>query len=159
AVSLTMAAVYLGGIYVVAMYKDWTRYLPAHVLVWFLLFLLLAVTMYGSIFLAIGSAASDIKETQTLVLPVILLACIPMFVLRNALENPNHPLVVWTSFLPPVTPMLMTVRIAISPGPVWWQPWLSVTLAIATTIVCVYAAGRIFRIGILMQGKGARLGQ
>jgi ABC-2 type transport system permease protein len=159
AVSLTMAAVYLGGIYVVALYKDWTRYLPAHVLLWFLLFLLLAVTMYGSIFLAIGSAASDVKETQTLVLPVILLACIPMFVLRNALENPNHPLVVWTSFLPPVTPMLMTVRIAISPGPVWWQPLLSVTLAIATTIACVYAAGRIFRVGILMQGKGARLGQ
>jgi ABC-2 type transport system permease protein len=115
--------------------------------------------MYGSIFLAIGAAASDVKETQTLVLPVILLACIPMFVLRNALENPNHPLVVWTSFLPPVTPMLMMVRIAISPGPVWWQPWLSVTLAIATTIACVYAAGRIFRIGILMQGKGARFGQ
>jgi ABC-2 type transport system permease protein len=159
AVSLTMAAVYLGGIYLAAMYYGLTEFLSTEVLAWFLLFLVLAVTMYGSIFLAIGSAASDIKETQTLVLPVILLACIPMFVLRNALENPNHPLVVWTSFLPPVTPMLMMVRIAISPGPVWWQPLLSVALAIATTIVCVYAAGRIFRIGILMQGKGARLTQ
>jgi ABC-2 type transport system permease protein len=158
-VSLTMAAVYLGGIYLAAMYYGLTEFLSTEVLAWFLLFLLLAVTMYGSLFLAIGAAASDIKETQTLVLPVILLACIPMFVLRNALENPNHPLVVWTSFLPPVTPMLMMVRIAISPGPAWWQPWLSVMLAIATTIVCVYAAGRIFRIGILMQGKGARLGQ
>jgi ABC-type Na+ efflux pump permease subunit len=159
AVSLTMAAVYLGGIYLAAMYYGLTEFLSTEVLAWFLLFLLLAVTMYGSIFLAIGAAASDIKETQTLVLPVILLACIPMFVLRNALENPNHPLVVWTSFLPPVTPMLMMVRIAISPGPAWWQPWLSVTLAIATTIACVYAAGRIFRIGILTQGKGARIGQ
>jgi len=159
AVSLTMAVVYLGGIYLAAMYHGLTEFLSTEVLAWFLLFLILAVMMYGSIFLAIGAAASDIKETQTLVLPVILLACIPMFVLRNALENPNHPLVVWTSFLPPVTPMLMMVRIAISPGPVWWQPLLSVTLAIATTIACVYVAGRIFRIGILMQGKGARLGQ
>jgi ABC-2 type transport system permease protein len=160
AVSLSMAAVYLGGIYAVATCKDWTQYLPAApILIWFFLFLLLAVTMYGSIFLAIGAAASDIKETQTLVLPVILLACIPMFVLRNALENPNHNLVVWTSFLPPVTPMLMMVRIAISPGPVWWQPLLSVILAIAMTVFCVYAAARIFRVGILMQGKGARLGQ
>jgi ABC-2 type transport system permease protein len=159
AVSLTMAAVYLGGIYLAAMYYGLTEFLSSEVLAWFLVFLVLAVTMYGSIFLAIGAAASDIKETQTLVLPVILLACIPMFVLRHALENPNHPLVVWTSFLPPVTPMLMMVRIAISPGPVWWQPLLSVALAIATTIACVYAAGRIFRVGILMQGKGARLGQ
>jgi ABC-2 type transport system permease protein len=123
------------------------------------LFQVLAVFMYGSIFLAIGAAATEIKETQTLVMPVMLLACIPMFILGNTLEDPNHPLVVAMSLFPTAAPMLMTARIAIPPGPPLWQPILAVALVLIVTITFVWAAGRIFRVGILMQGKGAKLGQ
>ena len=53
--------------------------------------------------------------------------------------------------------MLMMVRLAVPPLP-WWQPVLGILLVLATTTFCVWVAGRIFRVGILMQGKGARLG-
>ena len=39
------------------------------------------------------------------------------------------------------------------PGPPLWQVLLSVVILIATTAGVVWAAGRIFRIGLLMQGK------
>jgi ABC-2 type transport system permease protein len=159
AVSLTVAGVYIAGAYWAAGHYGLTEFLPVPLLAWFLVYQALAVLMFGSLFLAIGAAATDIKETQTLALPVILVCCIPMFILGTALDDPNHPMVVALSFFPLVTPMLMIARQAISPGPPWWQPVLGVMLVLAATTLCVYAAGRIFRVGILVQGKGARLGQ
>jgi ABC-2 type transport system permease protein len=53
----------------------------------------------------------------------------------------------------------MIARLSVPPGIVWWQPVLGVVLVLLTTVLFVYAAGRIFRVGILMQGKGARLGE
>jgi ABC-2 type transport system permease protein len=158
-VSLTVGAVYLAGSYWAASQYGFAEYLSIPVLTWFIVFQALAVVMYGSLFLAIGAAATDTKETQTLVMPVMLLACIPMFILGTALEDPNNPLVVGVSFFPLSTPMLMMARVAISPEPPLWQPVLAAFLVLVATVGCVYAAGRIFRIGILMQGKGAKFSQ
>jgi ABC-2 type transport system permease protein len=55
--------------------------------------------------------------------------------------------------------MLMITRLAIPPGIAWWEPWLGIVVVLVTTLFCVWAASRIFRIGILMQGKGARFGE
>ena len=43
----------------------------------------------------------------------------------------------------------MFARIAIPPGPAIWEVVLAVLLAIGFAIVCVWAAGRVFRIGHL----------
>jgi ABC-2 type transport system permease protein len=51
--------------------------------------------------------------------------------------------------------MLMIIRQAVPPGIPWWQPYLGVGVVLLTTVLFVYVAGRIFRVGILMQGKGA----
>jgi ABC-2 type transport system permease protein len=158
-VSLTVAAVYLGGALWAAHRFDFLEYLPGTLMAWYFLFQVLSVFMFGSIFLAIGAAASEIKETQTLVMPVMLLACIPMFILGSALEDPNNSLVVATSFFPTASPMLMVFRLATDPGPPLWQPVAAAFLVLAVTIGCVWAAGRIFRVGILMQGKGAKFTQ
>jgi ABC-2 type transport system permease protein len=158
-VALTIAAVYLGGGYWAAHRYGFAEYVPASLLAWFLAFQVLASLMYGSLFIAVGAACTDAKETQNLMWPVMMLAMWPLFVLGYVIQEPNSNVSTALSFVPFGTPMLMIARQAVPPGVPWWQPPLGMVLVVATTLLCVYAAGRIFRVGILLQGKGARLGE
>jgi ABC-2 type transport system permease protein len=158
-VSLTMTAVYLAGLYWAARNYGFADYVGPELVAWFLVFQALASLMYGSLFIAVGAACTDLKETQTLMWPVLLLAMIPMFVLGNVLEEPNGPVATTLSFFPFATPSLMVARLGVPPGVPLWQPLAGMLVVIATTLLCVYAAGRIFRIGLLLQGKGADFGQ
>jgi ABC-2 type transport system permease protein len=63
------------------------------------------------------------------------------------------------SMIPTASPFLMLMRIAVPPGPPAWQVALSVGVTLLTVITAVYAAGRIFRTGLLMQGKAATIGE
>lgn len=158
-VSLTLASVYLAIAGWVAVRQGYAQHIPLPVIAWFAVYLVLAVLMYGSVFIAIGAACTDMKETQTLLLPVALLICLPLFSLSYVLQEPNSPFAVAISLFPFATPMIMTVRQAVPPGVAFWQPLLGVFLVLGTTLLCVYCAGRIFRVGILLQGKGASLGE
>jgi ABC-2 type transport system permease protein len=160
AVSLTIVVVYLGGALWAAYYFGFANLLPSvGLLVWFFVFQTLAALMYGSVFTAIGAACTDIKETQNLLLPVMLLCCLPLFVMGPMMREPNSPVVTGLSYFPFATPMLMIGRMSVPPGIAWWQPVVGVALVLVTTLACVWAAGRIFRVGLLLQGKAPRLGE
>jgi ABC-type Na+ efflux pump permease subunit len=156
-VSLTISGVYLCGAYWAAIKFGLRDYLDTGLIGWYLLFQVLASLMFGSLFIAIGAACTEMKETQNLVLPVMLLACLPMFLMGQVLREPHSPIVQAASFFPFATPSLMIARLATPSGLAWWEPVLGVATVLATTLFCVYAAGRIFRIGILLQGKGANV--
>jgi ABC-2 type transport system permease protein len=155
-VSLTVTAVYLGGAYWAAHRYQFAEYVGGGLLAWFVVFQALAALMYGSLFIAIGAACTDMRETQNLLWPVMLLACLPLFLLGSVLQEPNSGVATGLSFFPFATPTLMIARQAVPPGVPGWQPPLGAALVLATTLACVWAAGRIFRVGLLLQGKGAR---
>jgi len=158
-VSLTIVTVYLVGAFYAIHQAGYGSFFPAHVVWWFVVFQALAVIMYGSLFIAVGAAVSDMKEAQSLITPVMVLAVSPMFVWINIVREPTSSFALAMSLIPPATPMLMTIRQAVPPGIPTWQPLLGILLVLLTTIACVFAAGRIFRVGILMQGKGAKIGE
>jgi ABC-2 type transport system permease protein len=158
-VSLTIVTVYLLGAYYAIHRAGFGPFFPTPVIWWFVVFQSLAVVMYGSLFIAIGAAVSDMKEAQNVLTPVMFVVVAPMFVLRNVVREPSSTMSTVLSFIPPATPMLMPLRQAVPPGIPAWQPLLGILLVVLSTLLCVFAAGRIFRVGILMQGKGARVGE
>ena len=157
-VSMTMAAVYLVGGYVVADRYDMAGIFTPSLLVWFAIFLVLALLMFGSLYIAVGAAAGNIKDTQMLLMPITFMALLPLFALGPIMQDPNGKIAVACSFFPFATPMMLVARQSVPPGVPLWQMVAGIVLVLATTLACVWSAGRIFRIGILMQGKGARFG-
>jgi len=155
--SLTVSSLYLGGLYFLAHRYGLTDFFSVGILAWFLIYLVLAMVFYGSIFAAVGSACTTSTEAQSFVTPVILLAVIPMMVLVHVIQQPNDAFSTTISFFPPSTPMMMIARLSVPPGLPWWEPVLGALLLLVTTAAIVYAGGRIFRVGLLMQGQGAKL--
>ena len=92
-------------------------------------------------------------------MPIWMLIVLPMFVWFNIVREPNGSLAVGMSFIPPFTPMLMCLRMAATTAIPLWQPLAGFVIMLATTGLAVFAAGRIFRIGMLSQGRAPRLGE
>jgi ABC-2 type transport system permease protein len=67
-------------------------------------------------------------------------------------NDPDSTLAVVASLIPPFTPLLMTLRIALQPPPLW-QILLSYVLTLTFIWGMVWLAARIYRTGILMYGK------
>ena len=148
-----LSALYMsGGIGVAAYYKS-VHMVPFELLPWFFAFLVLATLIYGSIFISIGAACSDLKDAQSMMSPAMLLVMMPVFVWSVIVKEPNGSLATGLSLFPLFSPVLMPLRIAVPPGPPAWQPFAALGLTLLMTSFFVWCAGRIFRVGVLMQGK------
>jgi len=155
AVSLLLAGVYVFGGLTVASRFGYGDVVHGVDIAWLLLFLLLASFMFGSVFITIGAACSDLKDAQGMMPPAMLLLMLPWLTWFAVLNAPDSPIAVGLSLFPTATPFLMLLRIMLPPGPPAWQIALSLALTAAATVAMVYAAGKIFRTGLLMQGKPA----
>ena len=157
AVAALLALIYLGGgVYALMQSGQFELVQPA-LLAWFVVYLLCAVLMFGSVFVAIGAACSDLKDSQSMMQPVMMFLLLPMLASAIVLRQPNSMVSTVASLFPTASPFLMLVRLAMSPPPPAWQVALSVVLTLGTTAVLIWAAARIFRIGLLMQGKPPNL--
>jgi ABC-2 type transport system permease protein len=154
-VTLLLGLIYIGGGLLAAAQADYFGLIQWSLIPWFALFLVIAVFLYGAMFIAIGAACSEVKDAQGMMMPALILAMFPIFLWLQVAQNPDSAMSVGFSLFPFATPYLMLLRIAIPPGPPAWQVALSLVGAVATTLAMVYAAGRVLRVGLLMQGKTA----
>lgn len=154
AVSTVMLAMYggvaLSGLGAVAMLDVVP---PSHI-VWLVVWFPIAYFMVAAIMASIGSAVSDLREAQSLVGPAMLALMVPLMLWLPIVENPNGALAVAFSFIPPASPFVNVLRLTAANEPVpLLQSILAVLVGIASVAALLWAGARIFRVGVLMQGK------
>jgi len=118
----------------------------------FFVYFLLGYTLFLAMFTAIGSMVNTEQEAQHMQQPIIFMLIIPMYATFFFIANPDSLAARITSMIPFFSPMIMIMRMT-SLMPPWWEIALSIALLIVTIFGVVWAAARIFRIGILMYGK------
>lgn len=134
--------------------SDVTAQITPGLLVVLLLCFVGGYLFYAALFAAVGSAVENESDAQALSLPVTLPAVIPLLMLMPMLDQPDSTFAVVVSILPPFSTVLLPVRVAVSEVPVW-QVALALGLLAVAFAGAIWAASRIYRVGILMTGKKA----
>lgn len=154
-VGVGLTVVFLWGVsaYGAARWKGLDIEMTPAILTYFIVYYVLGFLLFSSLMVGIGSICNTIKETQSLLQPIILLCVVPLIAWMNIIRDPNGTLARVLSFFPPTTPMVMILRLS-SGAEIWiFETLLSIVLLAASVLGAVWLAARIFRTGILMYGK------
>jgi ABC-type Na+ efflux pump permease subunit len=122
-------------------------------IVYLIIFFLLSYLTYGSLMVSVGAVVNDMREAQSLMMPLMLLLTFPFWVWLPISLNPNSPFSIALSFVPPVSTFAMLIRLTSTAPPPWWQVWLSIGVGVAGVGAAIWFASKVFKIGLLMFGK------
>jgi len=120
-------------------------------------FFILAYFMFASLMAAAGAAVNELREAQSLMTPIMILAGIPYFLFLPVSMAPNAAYSVALSFLPPISPFMMMLRVASTDPPPAWQVLASIAIGVVGCVACIWFAAKVFRVGLLMYGKPPNL--
>jgi ABC-type Na+ efflux pump permease subunit len=157
AVGLVVMLLY-GGMGIVALVSfSLLGLIDAMLIVYLLIFFLIAYLVVAAFMAAVGAAVNEMREAQTLMMPVMLLLMVPWILWMPISRDPNGALAVTLSFLPPTNSFAMLLRLTSATPPPAWQAWLSIAIGLASVYVALWAAAKVFRIGLLLYGKPPNL--
>jgi ABC-2 type transport system permease protein len=123
----------------------------------FVLCFLLGYLIYAGLFLSVGALCNDLKEAQSFQAPMMLIMMVPLFTMISVNRDPHGTLATIMTWIPLYTPFTMMNRAAADPPLI--ELIGATLLMIATALLLLWSAGRIFRIGILRTGNRAKLAE
>ncbi len=130
--------------------------LSLRVLLLIVFWYLLGYAFFSVVYAALGATVSRQEDAQSVgMLPVLLL--LPGYFLSLlALEDPDGTMATVGSIVPPLSPLVMPIRAAITDVPLW-QLAISIGLVAAATYLLIRLGGRVYRGSILKIGAKVRL--
>jgi ABC-2 type transport system permease protein len=158
AVGLAVMALWSVAAYGAARWQGMQIDVGADLVVYGLVYYVLGFVLFSAILAGIGSICNTIKETQSLMMPIMLIFIIPLITWPRLAQEPNGDLARILSYVPPATPMVMVLRLS-SGTDIWMgEVVLSILVLAAGVLLTIWLAAKVFRTGILLYGKrpGAR---
>jgi ABC-2 type transport system permease protein len=124
-----------------------------HRVTYALLYFLPGFLLLSSLLAGIGSACNTLKDAQGMAFPISILTIVPLVAWMYISQSPASPVSVALSFIPPITPFVMILRICADPHTPMWQIIATLALLWASVVAAMWMSGKIFRVGVLMYGK------
>lgn len=133
--------------------QNWGYILPL-----FLFYFVGGYFIYSSLFAAVGASMGDDQgESQSLSLVAMAPIILSIILISPVIENPTSSLARWMSIFPLFSPVIMPARLAFEPP--LWEVVVSMLVLAGSAVFFIWLAGRIYRVGILLYGKKATLGE
>jgi ABC-2 type transport system permease protein len=121
-------------------------------LVWFVL----GYAFYASAYAVAGALVPRQEEIQSSTTPLTMLILVSLFAGFAVNDNPDGTLGHITAFIPPMAPVTMPSRIILGAAPAW-EIAASAALMIASTVLLIPFAGRIYAAVVLRTGSAVKL--
>ena len=125
---------------------------PYH-LTYVVLYFIPGFLLISAFLAAVGAACNTIKEAQSMAAPLTILTIVPIMLWWLIMRNPNGTLSIVLSYIPPITPFVMILRVCADPEIPIIEVVATLVLLWASVLLTIWMAGKIFRVGVLMYGK------
>ncbi|MDH7514881.1 MAG: ABC transporter permease [Bacteroidota bacterium] len=121
-------------------------------------YFVLGFLFYAALFVALGCLSSTEQEAQQITGYLTLFLALPLALSMIAVRNPQSSILVVLSFIPFLTTPIMLLRL---PGmtPPLWEIVATLGVFVVSIAGMVWAAAKIFAIGILLTGKRPRMAE
>ena len=133
------------------MTQAFTQSFTPKLLIFFFIFLVLGYIFYGACFIALGALSQSMQDAQTMTTPIVIVLTLCVLVVPLGIYSPDSPLLRLASLFPLSAPFAVLVRLPSDPP--LWELILSAVLLALLSLGVVWAAGRVFRYGVL-SGSG-----
>jgi ABC-2 type transport system permease protein len=121
-----------------------------------LVFSLLGLFFYNSLIAALMASAQNLQTASRWQSNFVMLPFLPLLFFGLLLDNPDSALMVVLTQVPLLSPFMAPVRL-VQGAMAGWEVALALALLVVACVMMRRAAGRVFRLGMLMYGKDMTL--
>lgn len=158
ALSFTQIGLWLGaGLLIILLNEDarefasGVHFAPLDIALFIVLFVI-NFLLFASVMLGIGASVTAEAESRQFAGIFSFINVAPTAMIVTFFINPNGPLPVFFSFFPFTAATGLILRFGMTSVP-FWQIALSVVIQVISVLIVMWAATKVFRLGMLMYGK------